>query len=66
MASCLRLTGSFDRAIVQLREAIRLAPQSADAHADLADVLAASGRVDEAAREHELANRLRRPTDQPR
>jgi len=46
---------SYTRAIAALQAGVRLAPGLARAHTDLADVLAVTGRVDEAAREYELA-----------
>ena len=43
------------RAVVELAAVVRLAPSLAQAHLDLADVLTAMGRVDEAAREYTIA-----------
>jgi Tfp pilus assembly protein PilF len=51
----LALTRAYPKAEAQLRAAIRLSPRLAEAHTDLADVLAAMGRPDDAAHEYELA-----------
>jgi tetratricopeptide (TPR) repeat protein len=51
----LALSHSYPGAVVQLRKAIQLAPNLAQARIDLGDVLAAMGRVNEAAREYEMA-----------
>jgi Flp pilus assembly protein TadD len=51
----LALMHAYPRAVEELRAAVRLAPRLAQAHVDLADVLATMGRIDEAAREYRLA-----------
>ena len=52
---CLRSRGRYPRAVTHLQAAIRLAPRLAQPHLDLGDVLASMGRLNEAAREYELA-----------
>ena len=42
---------AYAKAVVELETVVRLAPELALAHLDLADVLAAMGRIEEAARE---------------
>ena len=51
----LALTRSYDKAVVELRHVVQSSPGLAQAHVDLADVLMAMGRVDEAAREYTIA-----------
>jgi tetratricopeptide (TPR) repeat protein len=51
----LALTGARAEAIAALRAAIALAPDRPQVRVDLADVLAAVGRVNDAAREYEIA-----------
>ncbi len=51
----LALTRSYEKAAAELRHVVRSAPGLAQAHVDLADVLTAMGRVDEAAREYTIA-----------
>jgi tetratricopeptide (TPR) repeat protein len=51
----LALTHSYAKAAAELQTTVRLAPSLAQAHLDLADVLTAMGRADDAAREYTLA-----------
>ena len=53
----LALMRAYPKALVELETVVRLAPDLALARLDLADVLAALGRVDEAARELTIAAR---------
>jgi Flp pilus assembly protein TadD len=52
------MTGSYDHALAQLREAVRLNPNPAHVHSDLAAVLSARGHFEQAADECRLAIRL--------
>ena len=51
----LALTRSYPKAVTELQKVVKLAPGLAQAHVDLADVLGAMGRTEEAAREYEIA-----------
>ena len=54
----LATTGSYDKALVQLREAVRLNPNLAQVHGDLADVFSAQGHIERAADEYRRAIQL--------
>jgi Flp pilus assembly protein TadD len=56
----LVLMRSYDKAATELREAVRLDPQSAEAHSDLADLLAAQGRSESAREEYARAEQAKR------
>ena len=53
----LLATRSVDRAQHEIEAAVRLKPGLAEAHRDLADILAAKGRSREAADEYRLAEK---------
>jgi tetratricopeptide (TPR) repeat protein len=57
----LALMGAHAEAIAALRAAIALAPDRSQVRVDLADVLAAIGRVNEAVREYEIAAKATDP-----
>jgi Tfp pilus assembly protein PilF len=52
-------TGCLDDAVTQLREAVRLAPEDAGAHALLAQTPAQDGRLPEAIEEQKFALSLK-------
>ena len=58
LAEALRLQGKFPEAIAELREAIRIDPTYARAHADLGLILRAQKNIDEAVVEYREALRL--------
>jgi len=51
---------SYDKAAVELQEAVRLAPDSAEAHSDLGDLLAAQGHAESAREEYARAEAAKR------
>ena len=51
--------GAYDKALAELRHTLRLDPSLADAHNELADLLAAKGQVQSACDEYEEAIRLK-------
>jgi Flp pilus assembly protein TadD len=51
---------SYDKAALELREAVRLNPQSAEAHSDLGDLLAAQGHAESAREEYTRAEQAKR------
>ena len=55
----LILTGSIPRATAELREAVRLQPDSIQARSDLAEVLAAQGQAAQAAEEYDQVLRVK-------
>ena len=52
------MAGMYDKALVQLREAVRLNPDLAQAHGDLANVLSARGETGSAIDEYRRAIQL--------
>jgi tetratricopeptide (TPR) repeat protein len=57
--TALSAQGMVDEAIAELREAIRIKPESFLAHGSLGDALASQGKLDEATAEYGEANRLK-------
>jgi len=58
LANALRRAGFDDRALAEFREAVRLAPRSAEAHTSLGAALARQGRLEEATEALQTAVRL--------
>jgi protein O-GlcNAc transferase len=59
-ALLLLASGAVDRAQGEIEEAVRIRPGLAEAHRDLADILAAKGRAREATAEYRLAEQAGR------